>query len=184
MPVSHKYSYSNPAQSGPRKIRTYSKYSPFLNRSVLLPNRLHQLRNSARSLWWQSRRLEKISQLLLFVLIIRWVPADVCCVSLEEIGNKDEVFVVFIGIGNDICALKGLGKVAKNIVDQEDGFCCICGAGDIYRGLAEVKSEMGKRSKKRSQMVKEEIFEYALDKNTYRSSNHRWSHTFPCFHNP
>ena len=47
---------------------------------------------------------------------------------------------MLVGIGEDIRSLDGLGEVTEDVVDEEDGFCCVGGASDILRrGLAGVR---------------------------------------------
>jgi hypothetical protein len=40
--------------------------------------------------------------------------------SVEEVGHEDLVLVVMVTCGEDVGTLKGLRKIAEDIVDEED----------------------------------------------------------------
>jgi hypothetical protein len=59
--------------------------------------------------------LEEVAELL-FVFIGLWrVPGDVGGFPFEEVRNVDAVFLVLVGEGEDVGALKGLGEEAENV---------------------------------------------------------------------
>ena len=94
--------------------------------------------------------LEESAELLLVVVGLRGEPGNVGGLALEEIGHEDAVFLRGGG-GEDVGALKGLGKEAKNVysvpwlvwgltlvrrggestVDDEDGLSRRFGARDV-----------------------------------------------------
>jgi hypothetical protein len=62
--------------------------------------------------------VEELAELLAFFFVIWWVPRDVCGGAFEEIGNEDLVGRFFVGVGEDVGALKGLREEAEDVVDD------------------------------------------------------------------
>lgn len=65
--------------------------------------------------WRSGAGFEEFAEFLFVFVGGGWVPRDVGGFALEEIGDEDAVFLVLVGVGEDIGALEGLWKVAENI---------------------------------------------------------------------
>lgn len=77
--------------------------------------------------------MEEIPEFLTFFFGVGGIPGDVCWRAFEEIGHEYLVFVAVVGGGEDVGALDGLGEVAEDVVDVEEGFGGIGGAGYVWR---------------------------------------------------
>ena len=49
----------------------------------------------------------------------------------EKVGDEDLVLVGFVRVGKDVSALEGLGAIAKDVIDDEDGRGSSGGAGGV-----------------------------------------------------
>lgn len=76
-------------------------------------------------------------ELLALFFGVRGIPGDVCWVSNEPVGHEDLVLGVFVGGCEDVGALNGLREVPEDVVDEEQGFGCGFGAGDVWLGGSE-----------------------------------------------
>lgn len=108
---------------------TITNNTPLLN-TLALTQLLHNLRNARQGLWWCGLGLEELTELLLLLLVVRWVPRDVRWFSLEKVRHEDLVSVPC----EDIGALESLLEEAKDIVDDEDALFRIFGTRDIFKG--------------------------------------------------
>jgi hypothetical protein len=70
---------------------------PLLN-AIALAQLIHNLGNAWQGLGWSSLGLEELAKLLLLVLVVRGVPRNVGRTALKEIGHKDLVLLVFVGV--------------------------------------------------------------------------------------
>lgn len=90
--------------------------TPRLDVAVGLLSSIDQTRNLWQMLRWCST-LEPFAELGLLIIVCWWIPRDVCWVAVEEIWDKDLVWMVFIAMGNDIRALECLRKETEDIVN-------------------------------------------------------------------
>lgn len=67
------------------------------------------------------------------------LPCNISWLALKEIGHEDLIRVIFIGGRQNVSALKSLGKIAEDVVDDED--CCV-GRGRPSDICYEVKNLM------------------------------------------
>ena len=93
----------------------------------------HDIGDTSSGFWGRAGRLEEVSELLSFLVGVGWIPGDVCWRTFEEIGDEDLIFVGVVGGGEDVGALDGLGEVAEDVVDVEEGFACVGRTGNIWR---------------------------------------------------
>lgn len=103
--------FASPAESenAPRRISAASGF---------LVGVCKNARDLGEGCWGSSLGLEEVAELR-FVLIGLWrVPRDVGGFALEEVGDVDAVFPLFVSGSEDISSLEGLGEEAEDI-------CCI-----------------------------------------------------------
>jgi hypothetical protein len=110
---------------------TYANNPPGFDIRVLSFDRAHDAWDLLRRLGWRTATLEERAEVLALLWCVRRVPRDVGRVAFKPVRNEDFVLVMFIGAGENVGALKRLGEVAKDVVDEEKGLCGMCGASDI-----------------------------------------------------
>lgn len=52
------------------------------------------------------------------------IPGNIGRSPVEQVRNIDLVLVVTVAVGEDVCALDGLGEVTEDVVDNDD---CVFG---------------------------------------------------------
>lgn len=65
--------------------------------------------------WRTGFGFEEFAEFLFVFVGGWWVPGDVGGFAFEEVGDKDAVFLVLVGGGEDVGALKGLREEAEDI---------------------------------------------------------------------
>lgn len=56
-------------------------------------------------------------------------------VPVEQVGHVDLVLLVLVAVGEDVGALDGLLKVAKDVVDDDNGLVGVGGTGDVCKQI-------------------------------------------------
>lgn len=128
---------------------TYTKNAKLLNGRILLLDSLDIVGNLASNL---GRRvgLKELAKLLLLIIIVWWVTGVVgvslvilalqsllshlngAWAALEPVRDKDLVLLMSVAESENISSLKSLFKVAKDVVDYDNGLFRIDGASDIW----------------------------------------------------
>lgn len=75
--------------------------------------------------------VKKGSQVALLGIVGRRVPVNLGRVALEPVGHVDAVLVLVVAVGEQVGALDGLVKVAKDVVDDNDGMLGVLRARDV-----------------------------------------------------
>ena len=73
----------------------------------------------------------------------RALPFDVGAIVAEESWHKHLLWMFLVGVGQDIGSLNDLGKVAEDVVEDENGSVCIIRSGDICLLLGRVRVDKG-----------------------------------------
>lgn len=81
---------------------------------------------------------EEGADLLLLVVVVGREQADVQRRAVKGVGHEDGVLVVVVCRGQDVTALHGLVKEAKNVHDDKDGLGGLLG-GACHVRLAAIK---------------------------------------------
>ena len=66
---------------------------------------------------------EKLAKLLLLLLVVGWVPGDICWLALKEVWHENFVLAIGLAVvesGKNIGALKCLRKESKNVVNDKN----------------------------------------------------------------
>lgn len=109
---------------------TYAEESKAVNLVIAL---LHSIRIEGESISRARGRVsaKELSQLLLLLIIVGRVPGDVGGASVEQVGDVHLVLVVAVAVCEDVGALDGLGEVAKDVVDDDDGIFGVIRTSDV-----------------------------------------------------
>jgi hypothetical protein len=51
--------------------------------------------------------------------------------ALEPVGHVNLVLLLLVAVGENVGTLESLVKVAKDVVDDDNGLCGVRGAGDV-----------------------------------------------------
>lgn len=104
--------------------------APLLNLGVLGLDALEVVWDARDRLGGCALGAEEGAELGLVVVILRREPGDVGGFAVEEVWDEDAVGGRRFLRGENVGALEGLGEVAKDVVDEEDGFLG-GGTGDV-----------------------------------------------------
>ena len=116
----------------------HAQTAPLLDPRRLLLNLLEQHGHLLRGVRRARGAREEVAHLLLLLVRVRREDGDGEGFAEEEVGHEDLVLVGGVGVGEDVGALEGLGREAKDVVDDEDGGGGVGGAGGVASRAVEV----------------------------------------------
>ena len=62
----------------------------------------------------------------------KYIPLNGHGLVIKPVGDEDLVLVVLVAGGQDVGALDRLGKVAKDVKDEEDALCGVGRASHVF----------------------------------------------------